>query len=146
MRVIIQNYEEGLRLQNVLKFKLEKLTFLLFYLNQITMAPKNLLLLLIIILLGSCGVVNKSMNEWMGHHKSELYQAWGPPSRITEDGNGGEILIDEYYSQGNQTPGKIYSYGNQIYYTNPQSNTYSYTRMFYVNSEGIIYHWWWKGL
>jgi len=95
----------------------------------------------------SCGSVNKKMESWVGYHKSELYQHWGPPSRITEDGQGGEILIYESFVNTGQTPGQISPSNNGTYrYTSPQQNGYNRTRMFYVNSEGTIYGWRWQGL
>jgi hypothetical protein len=96
----------------------------------------------------SCTPSN-SMASWIGHPQSELYQSWGPPSNITSDGNGGQILIYASISSY-QTPGQINtnSYGNSTHttYTAPQINSYQRTRMFYVNADGIIYSWRWQGL
>jgi len=87
------------------------------------------------------------MDSWMGHTKAELYQKWGPPSYVTDDGQGGEIVVYEYSIRGTQTPGSIYQGNNgTINYTAPQENTYKKTRMFYVNDKGLIYHWRWQGL
>ena len=33
------------------------------------------------------------MNSWMGKTKAELFQKWGVPNTITDDGQGGEILV-----------------------------------------------------
>ena len=34
-------------------------------------------------------------DSYLNHHKSELIQNWGPPTRRDNDGKGGEILIYE---------------------------------------------------
>jgi hypothetical protein len=94
-----------------------------------------------------CGSTSKIMASWVGHTKAELYQSWGPPTRTTSDGQGGEIAIYEYYVDMGQNPGSIYSnYNNTIGYTAPTQRGYVQTRMFYINSANIIYSWWWKGL
>lgn len=86
------------------------------------------------------------MDTWLGQTKHELIMAWGAPSKIMDDGNGGEILIYEYYRKGYQTPGTITGSDNKITYTNPENNSYIARREFFVNSEGKIYHWRWRGL
>jgi len=87
------------------------------------------------------------MQSWVGSHKSELYQSWGPPTRITDDGKGGEILIYETYVNTGQTSGEVRTDSRgTISYTNPQQTGYVRTRMFYVDKNGIIYHWRWQGL
>lgn len=86
------------------------------------------------------------MQSWVGSTKAQLYQSWGPPSQITDDGQGGEILI---YSQNvnlGQQAGQIKSNGyGGISYTNPQQMGYTRTRMFYVDKNGVIYNWKWQG-
>jgi len=108
---------------------------------------KVLSLLILIPLLTDCGSINKTMQSWEGHHKSELYQKWGPPTRTTDDGLGGEILIYETWINTGQTAGQVYQNPNgSIGYTAPKQNGYLRTRMFYVNKNGIIYSWRWQGL
>jgi len=110
---------------------------------------KKIIKLLTIILLAfaftQCATKRKTsrtMQTWVGHHKSELYQhpKWGPPTRITEDGLGGEILI--YDTQVNL--------GGQTYHSYPlrQQGGYGYvrSRIFFVDRRGIIYTWQAKGL
>lgn len=70
------------------------------------------------------------MDSWMGHHKSELIQSWGPPSRYESDGKGGEILI---YEQ------KV-TRGAVIYGTYQERTTYPY-KMFYADKDGKLYYW-----
>ena len=71
----------------------------------------------------------------------------GPPTRTTSDGGSGEIVIYETYVNTGQTPGQVYNNGyGGVGYTSPQNNGYSRSRMFYVNSAGVIYSWRWQGL
>jgi hypothetical protein len=79
----------------------------------------------------------------MGKTKTELYQSWGKPNTITDDGRGGEILVYSSTISTGQNTGTIYSNGgNSInYYTTPPNRQYSRIKMFYVNKGGIIYHW-----
>ena len=102
---------------------------------------------LLSVILSGCWTVSKKMESWVGSHKSQLYQSWGPPHRVTEDGQGGEILIYEAYVNTGQTPGYIApnSYGGYRY-TAPRQNGYNKSRMFYVNNRGIVYSWRWRGL
>lgn len=90
--------------------------------------------------------INQSMDAWIEHHQSELYQAWGPPTQITEDGNGGSILIYQGNVNLGQQPGQIKTASNgTTYYTTPQNVGYTRTRMFYVDSSGKIYGHKWQG-
>jgi hypothetical protein len=107
---------------------------------------KTILLFLLIVLFISCTGPSKIMASWVGKTKAELYQSWGPPSRKTDDGQGGEILIYAATVNLGQTPGQVYNNSDgSVGYTTPQSNSYSRTRMFYVNSSGVIYSWRWQG-
>jgi len=87
------------------------------------------------------------MNSWVGASKAQLIQSWGPPNRTTDDGQGGEILIYDRTVTFPQMPGTVYSqpYGNNLYYTAPQSTTITRSRMFYVDKNGKIYHWMCQG-
>ncbi len=72
----------------------------------------------------------KIMDSWLGHHKSELIQSWGPPVRYESDGKGGEILIWE----SKQTQGAVL---NGTYY---ERTSYPF-KMFYADHNGKIYYW-----
>lgn len=119
--------------------------------------------------LGCVSAINKTMESWMGHNVNDLIASWGPPQQTMSDGQGGQILI---YSQSRQwqtpgqattntygsanTSGNIYgnTYTGNTYgsarstttYTPPQTYGYAAQRLFWVNSNGIIYRWSWKGL
>ena len=106
---------------------------------------KLLYLLLIPFFIFSCGSLNDKvsdvMKSWVGNHKSKLIQSWGPPTKISTDGKGGEVYTYLYDRKGS-TITSYNQYTNQLY-----SNNYSYTaeRNFYIDSSGKIYSWRWKG-
>ena len=102
--------------------------------------------LLIIFCIFSSSCASKIMAKWVGHDQSELYQAMGPPTRITSDGSNGQILIYESYVNMGQDPGEIYQSGSKLKYTAPQQQGYLRTRMYYVNVQKKIYSWRWQGL
>ena len=102
--------------------------------------------------------MSEIMNSWEGHHVSDLIRSWGPPHEVTSDGRGGKIYIWRYQGSIELLPGKttergsanvigssVY-YRNQTTYRRPVTVEIDKQRMFWVNREGIIYHWQWKGL
>lgn len=111
--------------------------------------------------LTGCAVVNSQMKSWEGCNVNDLIASWGPPQQTMSDGQGGQILI---YSQVKQwtTPGYVTTTSNanvyggpynaygtgtsQTVYNPPQTSGYCAQRMFWVNSNGTIYKWAWKGL
>lgn len=96
---------------------------------------------------GCASKINETMQSWVGHHQADLIASWGPPNQRASDGKGGEILI--YISQVDmgQTPGRATTdYFGNVTYTAPTQNSYQRTRMFYIDQDGYIYHWRWKGL
>lgn len=74
--------------------------------------------------------ISEKMDSWLGHHKSELIESWGPPTRYESDGKGGEILIYERSVTQGSMIGKTY-----------YENTNHPYRMFYADRRGKIYHW-----
>ncbi len=102
--------------------------------------------LIFITTLTKCSSPSKLMQSWVGSTKAQLYQSWGPPQSVTDDGQGGEILIYGSYVNLGQQPGKVYNnYDGSVGYTAPQQQGYTRTRMFYVNKSGVIYNWRWQG-
>jgi hypothetical protein len=92
---------------------------------------KKALVVFLSVLLLSCATENKektAMDSWIGVSEHSLIVQNGPPDRKTSDGNGGEVLI----------------YSAQIYNPYTGQTIYHY-RMYYANSNGIIYHWMTKG-
>lgn len=122
----------------------------LFYFEVCKWLYRGTLFILAFFIVTSIGCtknINTVMSSWIGHHKSELFLSWGPPGKVFPDGKGGEILVYEFHRDLGQTPGEatIDYYGN-IHYTNPKDRGYVATRMFYVDKDGYIYAWKWKGL
>jgi len=105
--------------------------------------------------------VNAVMRSWEGSHESDLIAAWGPPQQVMSDGSDGKVFIYtqqfSYTTPGTSTTtgnATAYSYGNT---TNVYGNSYTtynpsqtYTRqrqrIFFINSEGRVYRWSWRGL
>jgi hypothetical protein len=100
----------------------------------------------LILVIAGCVSPSKKMQSWVGHDQSELIASWGPPQSTASDGAGGTVLMYTSYLDLGQRPGQIAygGYGN-YYYTAPQERGHERTRMFYVNSDGIIYRWRWQG-
>jgi hypothetical protein len=62
------------------------------------------LLVVISLLCSGCGasrqkVLDSTMNAWIGAHRDDLINAWGPPAQETRLSNGGSILT---YRSGGQ--------------------------------------------
>lgn len=96
-----------------------------------------------VIIVNGCTSTKKVMDSYLGRTKSNLILNWGPPTNVANDGQGGEIYIYArkiHYqgSSGITTP----TYGGGTYTSSPTpGNTFWNYKMFYVNSNGIIYHW-----
>ena len=121
-----------------------------------------LLLLPLVVLVAGCdetpSKVSKTMGSWVGHPVSELIAVWGPPARTFSDGKGGEVYLYatthsfatsrpttrttiDLKTDGSRTRGTattIYDPGETVQYTT--------TRTFFVDSDGRIYNWAWRGL
>ncbi len=113
--------------------------------------------LILLLSVTGCGAGKKlsaTMDAWKGHHQAELIRSWGPPDRTDSDGQGGQVLTwlrdrgnrsktSTTYNTGVKGPG-----GEDIIVTNTSGGgkREPATRMFWVNEEGIIYSWRWRGL
>lgn len=107
---------------------------------------------------GASKLNSAEMESWKGHHVSELIRSVGPPQRIVSDAAGGKIYIWRsevkipLAKEKTERRGTATVIGDTIFYkektkTTPALNIeYDKVRMFWVNSQGIIYHWKWKGL
>ena len=118
----------------------------------------------VLMVMSSCmtpSKMNTIMDSWTNSHESDLIAAWGPPQQVMSDGRDGKVFI--YTQQVNYTtPGTAttttnvngYGYGNTAnvygtsYTTYNPSQTYGYQRqrIFFINSDGQIYRWSWRGL
>ena len=129
------------------------------------MRRNNLIVVLIIVLafsfISGCASINKTMQSWVGNHQSDLIASWGPPQQVMDDGRGGRIFIypttRSLTSPGHSTTtvtGSAYGSGSYAYgsatgyttYTPPQTSSYNAYRMFWIDSNGYVYRWAWRGL
>ena len=122
---------------------------------------------LLILVLAGCSIdpgkkLTKAMKSWMGQPCALLVGAWGPPQQVFDDGRGGRVLMYTEYrligaSRPSSTTQSTYSataIDNMIWGTGTSRTTYDpgrvigYTawRMFYVDQEGTVYSFAWKGL
>lgn len=108
---------------------------------------KNLLFALCVVVCActsldkTASVEREVMDSWKGQTKASLLQVWGAPSKVTSDGQGGEILVFDDPTVFPQM-GQVYAnpVNRSAYYTT-QPNVVTRSRMFYVNKDGIIYSW-----
>lgn len=120
-----------------------------------------LLLVAISLVLEGCASIDKTMASWTGRHQSELIGSWGPPQQVFSDGNGGSVLVytttRSYTSPGTATTtvtGSAQTFGNTTYgnatarttYTPAYTSSYESSRTFWVDANGRIYRWAWKGI
>ena len=97
---------------------------------------------------------NAIMESWKGAHITRLIRSWGPPQEITSDGGNGKIYIwtrpvDIRLAPGSIKRKRTYTYGGYTERTQvkpPVRIKYDRVRMFWIDSQGIVYHWKWKGL
>jgi hypothetical protein len=135
--------------------------------------PIPLLCILALTALPGCISPDKEMNSYIGQPSTELVARWGPPQQKMSDGQGGEIW--SYLEQRQwTTPGEANTtvtgtsdtsgnvYGNPngatyhgdtsvsgsatTVYTPPQTHGYTARRTFFINGNGIVYRYAWKGL
>ena len=108
---------------------------------------KKFMLFFLLISLISCATSSflsqeqNTMDSWIGADKITLIQTWGPPNKITPDGQGGEIYIYDKTVNIGQFAGSVYAINNGLSYTNPIPAIVTRSRMFYINPSGKIYHW-----
>jgi len=119
------------------------------------------LMLTFCFVLSGCAHLNMVMKSWEGHHYGELIASWGPPQQVFDDGYGGRILVytkqrswttpgtSSTYTTGQATAWDNYIWGSvtsRSTYNPPQTYGYTAYRMFWINSDGHIYRWAWRGL
>ena len=122
-----------------------------------------------ILLVAGCmtpGKMNEIMSSWVGDECQQLDRITrGPPQQVMPDGSGGQILIylqdREYTSPGHSTTTSTttanawgnYNYATATGYgtsdtvtTPPKTERWTVSRSFWVDKDGRIYRWAWKGL
>jgi hypothetical protein len=98
------------------------------------------------VILTGCASTSTAMQSWVGHHITELYLSWGPPSSTMSDGQGGTMISYYYNRDLGQIPGTaVRNYDGSVSYTAPTFVNSTAVRTFFANSQGIIYSWRWQG-
>jgi hypothetical protein len=118
--------------------------------------------------------IDDTMKSWLGNPSADLVASWGPPHNTMRDGKGGEIwtyFIDRHWTVPGgaitTTSGNTYTHGtyhgSSIFggpgyqgntsmqgnsvttYQPPQTQGYTARRTFFVNEDGIISRYAWRG-
>ena len=83
------------------------------------------------------------MAYWMGHNMNDLLAAWGRPTSVMSDGNGGQILLYDWSSQpamsGSTTMKGDMTEDNAVAPVQRQ-------RIFWADSKGTLYRWSLRGI
>ena len=104
------------------------------------------LILVPLLLFVACASPQAQMESWMGKSEGDLIQAWGPPQNRESDGKGGQVLTYGKTVDLGQTPGYMQrNYNGTVSWVNPEQNSYTRIRQFYINPEGTIYYFRWQG-
>lgn len=106
------------------------------------------LLALVITALG-CASHDKKLSEvmesWVGHDISDCIAKWGPPQQVL-DIKGGNKIYTWSSSRSYTAPGYMAADGfGGVNVYQGQTRTSTSTRSFWVDSDGRIYRWAWKG-
>jgi len=90
---------------------------------HLTTLTKVLMIVGLLIML-ACHPIKDKFNSMVGQPKKELILKFGPPDKIIEQEDGDKIYLytSQYYNQGMKI--------NRYYY-----------RFFFINNNGIVYHW-----
>ena len=90
----------------------------------------------------------QTMDSWMGYHISQTIQKWGPEDKVVSDEAGGQIYIwesqmvkhvPEFRTEYPPVGGILQSFPKRS--TTYVPTNYTFRKMFYVNSNGVIYNW-----
>jgi len=121
----------------------------------------SIITIMILVVLCSCtGHIRDEMSLWEGRHFSQVLVTWGEPSEAYDDLTGGGLLV--YHTRSLFSPPKTdpdyydrsityHSNWNSYSGTREQIDPDSYKpsapsyRIFYVDSNGVVYHINWKG-
>jgi len=111
---------------------------------------KTVILVVLALSLSSCLMVTNSMRRFEGRNVTDLYAAWGPPAEAYDDGNGGLVLVytearGTYYCPPSLS-WEISRRGTLIRYAPEVIASYDARRVFWVDKNGVVYKWMWKGL
>jgi hypothetical protein len=125
------------------------------------MKSKVIGVLVLILCAASCAMVTSDMKKWMGQDVNRLISSWGPPTQIMSDGRGGRVFVYAkdrgwIYPAVSTTQTNVNGgiYGNQIagqvnsmtvYYPG-MVMSYTAYRMFWIDANGRVTGWSWKGM
>lgn len=93
---------------------------------------KKFILLSAILLLYACASSKKTGDKWIGDSERNIIKTWGPPVRIINNGDQGEILVyaEQIFTNDNNDQGSKIAgpnYWDYIYvYANKDGKIYSY--------------------
>lgn len=101
---------------------------------------------LLFIMVSSCAStitnINNVMESWKGQHFSNLIEKCGPPEKILDDGQGGQIYCYEFSRVKTDTGLPVIGVLKEFLgITALKPKTITEWRMFWINSEGYIYRW-----
>jgi hypothetical protein len=90
------------------------------------MLSRSLVLALILLVNTACTTLDSTMSSWVGTHKDQLFQKWGPPSQevALQDGGTSMVYVDQW-ATANQ-------YGG---------NAGTCRKIFNTNASGTITSW-----
>jgi hypothetical protein len=101
---------------------------------------KILTLIFACALLFSCATPNSIMHSWIGHTEYELYQRWGKPEKIIDNGRDGRIAV--YIPAADLRVDKKNAYCDSKFKTDcilPKLKEYKNRKVFYITPLGNIY-------
>jgi hypothetical protein len=93
---------------------------------------------LLILFATGCVTDTAKMKSFVGKSQQEVYQSWGLPDEKRPDAKGGEMWI--YRSSD------AIAQDRNVYSGVAPSGSWTKTRIFYFDKEGVVYSWYWKGL
>jgi hypothetical protein len=92
------------------------------------------------VMLFSCGSPRTVMHSWVGHSESELYQRWGKPEKIIDNGHDGSIAVYMPNTKDNANRKDAYCDCKfKSSYIPPKTREYRMAKLFYITPSGDIY-------
>lgn len=82
-----------------------------------------------------------TMESWVGATESQVVASWGPPTSSYKMDDGTKVLTWEWSSQSGGN--SWYDNQGRVHFNAPVTNTCK--KMFYINSNGVIYSWRYQG-
>lgn len=95
---------------------------------------------------------NLAMQSWVGHSRGELVSKWGSPSSVVEDGLYQMFVYAETETNTTVTPPTVLQQGGKrppLVISPGRANTKTRVvrqRIFWLDADGIVRKWSWKGL